>query len=103
MRVLAAARAARDQAGDSAEAVCVSHQLPIVAARRYVEGRPLAHDPAATAVRARLGHLADVLGRRRGARRLRRAGGRDTGRIRRRSVTPRSRLVVGPGQCHSGS
>ena len=45
MRVLAAARAARDQAGDIAEAVCVSHQLPIVAARRYVEGRPLAHDP----------------------------------------------------------
>jgi len=45
MRVLAAARAARDHAGDSAEAVCVSHQLPIVAARRYAEGRPLAHDP----------------------------------------------------------
>jgi broad specificity phosphatase PhoE len=45
MRVLAAARAARDQAGDIAEAVLVSHQLPIVAARRYVEGRPLAHDP----------------------------------------------------------
>jgi broad specificity phosphatase PhoE len=45
MRVLAAARAARDHAGDTAEAVCVSHQLPIVAARRYAEGRPLAHDP----------------------------------------------------------
>ena len=44
-RVLAAARAARDRAGDTAEAVCVSHQLPIVAARRYSEGRPLAHDP----------------------------------------------------------
>jgi broad specificity phosphatase PhoE len=44
-RVLAAARAARDRAGDTAEAVCVSHQLPIVAARRYSEGRPLAHGP----------------------------------------------------------
>ena len=27
------------------EAVCVSHQLPIVAARRFVEGKRLAHDP----------------------------------------------------------
>jgi broad specificity phosphatase PhoE len=44
-RVLAAAHAARDHAGDTAEAVCVSHQLPIVAARRYVEGQRLAHDP----------------------------------------------------------
>jgi broad specificity phosphatase PhoE len=44
-RVLAATRAARDAAGDTAEAVCVSHQLPIVAARRYVEGKRLAHDP----------------------------------------------------------
>lgn len=43
-RVLAAARAARD-AADDAEAACVSHQLPIVAARRYVEGKRLAHDP----------------------------------------------------------
>ncbi|TAM86729.1 MAG: histidine phosphatase family protein [Jatrophihabitans sp.] len=47
-RVLAAARAAREAAaalGDGAEAVCVSHQLPIVAARRLVEGRRLFHDP----------------------------------------------------------
>jgi broad specificity phosphatase PhoE len=29
------------------EAVCVSHQLPIWAARRWVEGRPLWHNPAA--------------------------------------------------------
>ncbi len=43
-RVLAAARAARD-AGDGREAVCVTHQLPIVAARRYVQGQRLAHDP----------------------------------------------------------
>jgi broad specificity phosphatase PhoE len=43
-RVLAAARSARD-AADGRDAVCVSHQLPIVAARRYVEGRRLAHDP----------------------------------------------------------
>ncbi|MGI8761663.1 MAG: histidine phosphatase family protein [Jatrophihabitantaceae bacterium] len=47
-RVLAAVRSARDrceQAGTGAEAVCVSHQLPIVAARRRVEGKPLFHDP----------------------------------------------------------
>jgi broad specificity phosphatase PhoE len=44
-RVLAAARDARDAAGDTAEAVCVTHQLPIVAARRYVEGKRLPHDP----------------------------------------------------------
>jgi broad specificity phosphatase PhoE len=43
-RVLAATRAARD-AGDGREAVCVTHQLPIVAARRYVQGERLAHDP----------------------------------------------------------
>jgi broad specificity phosphatase PhoE len=43
-RVLAAARSARD-AGDGREAVCVTHQLPIVAARRYVRGERLAHDP----------------------------------------------------------
>ena len=43
-RVLAAARAARD-AADGREAVCVTHQLPIVAARRRVQGLPLAHDP----------------------------------------------------------
>jgi broad specificity phosphatase PhoE len=47
-RVLAAARAARDAAqriGQDAEAVCVSHQLPIVIARRRAEGRRLFHDP----------------------------------------------------------
>ena len=47
-RVLVAARAARDAAaaiGPDAEAVCVSHQLPIVAARRLVEGKRLFHDP----------------------------------------------------------
>lgn len=43
-RVLAAARAARDAAGNR-EAVCVSHQLPIVAVRRFVEGKRLFHDP----------------------------------------------------------
>jgi broad specificity phosphatase PhoE len=43
-RVLAAARAARD-ASDGREAVCVSHQLPIVCARRSAEGRRLFHDP----------------------------------------------------------
>ncbi len=43
-RVLAAARAARDRA-DGREAVCVSHQLPIVSARRSAEGRQLYHDP----------------------------------------------------------
>jgi broad specificity phosphatase PhoE len=47
-RVLAAARSARDaavDAGPDAEAVCVSHQLPIVAARRRAEGKRLFHDP----------------------------------------------------------
>ena len=47
-RVLAAARAARDHAaaaGDGKQAVCVSHQLPIVIARRAAEGRKLFHDP----------------------------------------------------------
>ncbi|WP_375480409.1 histidine phosphatase family protein [uncultured Jatrophihabitans sp.] len=43
-RVLAAARAARDAAGGR-EAVCVTHQLPVVAARRKAEGLRLAHDP----------------------------------------------------------
>ncbi len=43
-RVLAAARSAGERAGGR-EAVCVTHQLPIVAARRYAEGRRLAHDP----------------------------------------------------------
>jgi len=47
-RVLAAARAARDAAaeeGPGKQAVCVSHQLPIVIARRAAEGRRLFHDP----------------------------------------------------------
>ena len=45
-RVLAAAHAARRRiAGSGREAVCVTHQLPIVVARRRVEGRPLFHDP----------------------------------------------------------
>lgn len=47
-RVLAAARTARDAAaaaGGGAEAVAVSHQLPIVIARRRAEGRRLFHDP----------------------------------------------------------
>lgn len=43
-RVLAAARAARDAAG-AREAVCITHQLPIVCARRAAEGRRLFHDP----------------------------------------------------------
>jgi broad specificity phosphatase PhoE len=47
-RMLAAARAARDAAlaaGDGREAVCVSHQLPIVIARRAAEHQRLFHDP----------------------------------------------------------
>lgn len=47
-RVLAAVRAARDAAravGPDSEAVCVSHQLPIVIARRAAEGQHLYHDP----------------------------------------------------------
>ncbi|HEY2297020.1 MAG TPA: histidine phosphatase family protein [Jatrophihabitans sp.] len=45
-RVLAAARAARRRVeGTGLEAVCVSHQLPIVAARRRAEGLRLFHDP----------------------------------------------------------
>jgi broad specificity phosphatase PhoE len=43
-RVLAAARAARDAAGDR-DAVCISHQLPIVCARRRARGQRLFHDP----------------------------------------------------------
>jgi broad specificity phosphatase PhoE len=43
-RVLAAARAARDVAGTGG-AVCVSHQLPIVCARRRANGQRLFHDP----------------------------------------------------------
>jgi len=43
-RMLAAAVAARDLALGH-EAVCVSHQLPIWTARRFVEGRTLWHRP----------------------------------------------------------
>ncbi|NYH78690.1 broad specificity phosphatase PhoE [Actinopolyspora biskrensis] len=43
-RMLAAAHRARDAAG-TGEAVCVSHQLPIWTLRRYLEGKPLWHDP----------------------------------------------------------
>jgi broad specificity phosphatase PhoE len=43
-RMLAAAQAAA-LAADGHEAVCVSHQLPIVSIRRLVEGRKLWHDP----------------------------------------------------------
>jgi broad specificity phosphatase PhoE len=45
-RVLAAARAARDAAEAArGEAVCVSHQLPIICARRAAEDKRLFHDP----------------------------------------------------------
>ncbi len=47
-RVRAAVLSARDHAarsGVDAEAVCVSHQLPIVCARRSAEGQRLFHDP----------------------------------------------------------
>jgi broad specificity phosphatase PhoE len=43
-RVLAAVRTARQHAG-TREAVCVSHQLPIVCARRGALGQRLFHDP----------------------------------------------------------
>ena len=55
-RVLRAARAAREQiAGTGTDAVCVSHQLPIVSARRSAEGKRLFHDP-----RKRVCNLASV-------------------------------------------
>jgi len=45
-RMLAAAAAARDRVvGTGQEAVCVSHQLPVVSARRRAEGLRLYHDP----------------------------------------------------------
>lgn len=46
-RMLAAARTARDaaEAAGGREAVCVSHQLPIVTARRRADGLRLFHDP----------------------------------------------------------
>ena len=43
-RMMAALLAAR-AAAEGHEAVCVSHQLPIVCLRRHVEGRHLWHDP----------------------------------------------------------
>lgn len=43
-RMLAAVHRARTAAAGH-EAVCVSHQLPIVAVRRFVEGKRLWHDP----------------------------------------------------------
>jgi broad specificity phosphatase PhoE len=43
-RMLAATLRARDRA-EGHEAVCVSHQLPIVCLRRYAEGKRLWHDP----------------------------------------------------------
>jgi broad specificity phosphatase PhoE len=43
-RMFAAALRARDQA-EGHEAVCVSHQLPIVCLRRFAEGQRLWHDP----------------------------------------------------------
>lgn len=43
-RMLAAALKARDLA-EGHEAVCVSHQMPIVCLRRYVRGEHLWHDP----------------------------------------------------------
>ena len=43
-RVLGAVASARD-AAQGHEAVLVSHQLPVWATRRFVEGRPLWHDP----------------------------------------------------------
>ncbi|CAM06097.1 broad specificity phosphatase PhoE [Saccharopolyspora erythraea NRRL 2338] len=43
-RMLAAAHRARAKA-EGGEAVCVSHQLPIWTLRRFVEGKPMWHDP----------------------------------------------------------
>jgi broad specificity phosphatase PhoE len=43
-RMLAVMEVARE-AAEGAEAVCVSHQLPIWATRRMAEGRPLWHNP----------------------------------------------------------
>lgn len=43
--IKSAAAEAVDRGGDGAEAVIVSHQLPIWMARSSIEGRPLPHDP----------------------------------------------------------
>ena len=40
------------EAAAGAEAVCVSHQLPIWVTRRMAEGKRLWHNPATTGVRA---------------------------------------------------
>ena len=42
---LADARAAAQAGGRGGESVCVSHQLPIVALRRFLAGQHLRHDP----------------------------------------------------------
>lgn len=45
-RMVAAAHSARDHAIETGgEALCVSHQLPIVVLRRFAEGQRLWHDP----------------------------------------------------------
>jgi broad specificity phosphatase PhoE len=44
-RMTEALRSARDAAPPGTEAVCVSHQLPIVIARRSAEAKRLFHDP----------------------------------------------------------
>ncbi len=44
-RMLGAAHHARSVAGPGRDAVCVSHQLPVWTLRRFLEGRPLWHDP----------------------------------------------------------
>src|SRR5699024_2669181 len=43
-RMLGAAQRAREAAAGH-EAVCVSHQLPIWTLRRFLEGKPMWHDP----------------------------------------------------------
>lgn len=46
LRMLAAAKSARDRAIETGgDALCVSHQLPIVVLRRFAEGVHLWHDP----------------------------------------------------------
>ena len=45
VRMLAAARGAAAELGVGKEAVCISHQLPIVTARRSAENLHLFHDP----------------------------------------------------------
>lgn len=45
-RMMAAVESAR-RAAEGHEAILVSHQLPIVCVQRHVQGKPLAHNPAA--------------------------------------------------------